>query len=229
VKRRTLIRIVSLALVLALPAAAMAGASVQNGSFEGDDTVGSFVTLSGGSTAIAGWSVSTGSVDWIGTYWSHHDGLKSLDLNGLAPGAVSQTLTTTANSSYLVAFWMAANPTCGAAIKTLDVSATGAATVGYQFDSSGRTRSNMGWTLHTYAFTAVGSATQLAFSSTTPGSCGPALDLVAITQSTTPTKADCKAGGWRSMADGYGNRFRNQGDCVSHFATNGRNPGAGTR
>ena len=41
-----------------------------------------------------------------------------------------------------------------------------------------------------------------------------------------PTKDDCKHGGWRTMIDGAGNHFKNQGDCVSYFATKGKNPGA---
>jgi hypothetical protein len=37
----------------------------------------------------------------------------------------------------------------------------------------------------------------------------------------------CKKGGWQDMEDADGNSFKNQGDCVSHFATGGKNPGAG--
>jgi hypothetical protein len=37
----------------------------------------------------------------------------------------------------------------------------------------------------------------------------------------------CKNGGWMTMTDGNGNPFKNQGDCVSHFSTSGRNPGNG--
>jgi hypothetical protein len=40
-------------------------------------------------------------------------------------------------------------------------------------------------------------------------------------------KAQCKKGGWMTMTDADGNSFKNQGDCVSHFATGGKNPGAG--
>ena len=57
------------------------------------------------------------------------------------------------------------------------------------------------------------------------GPYGPALDNVVVTE-TVPTKDDCKHGGWRTMIDGAGNHFKNQGDCVSYFATKGKNPGA---
>ncbi len=41
------------------------------------------------------------------------------------------------------------------------------------------------------------------------------------------TANDCKKGGWMDMEDADGNSFKNQGDCVSYFATGGKNPGAG--
>lgn len=37
-----------------------------------------------------------------------------------------------------------------------------------------------------------------------------------------PTKDSCKNNGWQSMTVGTAS-FKNQGDCVSYFATNGRN------
>lgn len=38
-------------------------------------------------------------------------------------------------------------------------------------------------------------------------------------------KDDCKKGGWQNLADGDGNEFVNQGDCVSFVASNGRTQG----
>jgi hypothetical protein len=56
-------------------------------------------------------------------------------------------------------------------------------------------------------------------------------DITNITvngQVQTPTpqaaKDQCKNGGWRNFTSP---RFKNQGDCVSYFATGGRNPGNG--
>ena len=44
-----------------------------------------------------------------------------------------------------------------------------------------------------------------------------------------PTKADCKNGGWQNFdgQNGSPGPFKNQGDCVSFFATNGKNGGNG--
>jgi hypothetical protein len=45
----------------------------------------------------------------------------------------------------------------------------------------------------------------------------------AACHSPTPTKGACKKGGWRLLTDASGTPFKNQGDCVSYVATNGRN------
>jgi ephrin receptor-like protein len=43
-----------------------------------------------------------------------------------------------------------------------------------------------------------------------------------------PTTIDqCKDGGWQQLADANGTPFKNQGDCVSYVATDGRNPANG--
>ena len=90
---------------------------------------------------------------------------------------------------------------------------------------TGNTLSNMDWTPETYTFLAPSASTTLSFVSTTAGAWGPAIDNVVITE-TVPTKSDCKDGGWQAMIDNAGNHFKNQGDCVSYFATGGKNLGA---
>jgi hypothetical protein len=42
-----------------------------------------------------------------------------------------------------------------------------------------------------------------------------------------PTKSDCKDGGWQNLTDNNGQHFKNQGDCVSYFATGGKAGGNG--
>jgi len=41
------------------------------------------------------------------------------------------------------------------------------------------------------------------------------------------TKDSCKNGGWQDLEDANGQPFKNQGDCVSYFATGGKNEGSG--
>jgi hypothetical protein len=40
------------------------------------------------------------------------------------------------------------------------------------------------------------------------------------------TKDDCKSGAWMTLEDSAGNGFKNQGDCVSFVATDGKNLGS---
>lgn len=53
------------------------------------------------------------------------------------------------------------------------------------------------------------------------------IDSNTYTYEPSPTKDSCKKDGWKNLQDANGNSFKNQGDCVSYFATNGKNPGNG--
>jgi choice-of-anchor C domain-containing protein len=199
-----------------------------NGSFETGTYVdggSGFEQLNAGDTSITGWTVDAGSVDWIGTYWTAQDGSMSIDMSGAAAGAISQTFATTIGNSYSVSFSLSGNPAGPPVVKTLDVSATGGTVAQYTFDTTGSTLLDMHWTQETYSFLATSASTTLSFISTTASAWGPAIDNVVVTE-TIPTKSDCKHGGWQTMIDGAGNHFKNQGDCVSYFATGGKNPGA---
>ena len=110
-------------------------------------------------------------------------------------------------------------------MKTLEVSATGGAVGLYSYDVTGNDLTNMNWRPETYSFLATSASATLSFVSTTAGAFGPAIDNVVVTEDV-PEKDDCKQGGWQSMIDNAGNSFKNQGDCVSYFATKGKNLGA---
>jgi choice-of-anchor C domain-containing protein len=213
---------------ISMAGSAFAFSGVSNGSFEaGTFTANPFDTLPAGSTAITDWTVDSGSIDWIGSYWQAADGSRSIDLNGNETGAISQTLTTTIGNTYVVTFDLSGNTDCPPTAKTLTVGATGAPPASYTFDTAvvGNSRVDMKWVAQTYTFLATNSSSVLAFTSTTAGPCGPALDNVSVTENV-PTANDCKKGGWHSLIDAFGNGFKNQGDCVSYFATGGKNLGS---
>ena len=213
---------------IALAGATLAFTGPTNGSFETGTYVDGgfgFEPLNAGDTSITGWTVDAGSVDWIGNYWLAQDGSMSIDLSGADAGSISQTLATTIGNTYTVSFFLSGNPAGPPTVKTLDVSATGGVTAGYTYDTTGNDLTNMNWTPETYTFLATSASTTLSFVSTTAGPYGPAIDNVVITE-TVPTKSDCKDGGWHDMIDNAGNHFKNQGDCVSYFATGGKNLGA---
>lgn len=228
-KRRPIVS-AALALVasMSLAGSAFAVTSVVNGGFEdGTPSANPFDTLVPGDTRLTGWTIESGSVDWIGSYWQPSEGSRSIDLTGFDAGAISQTLTTTIGNTYVVTFDLSGNPAGPPTIKTLTVGATGAPTTAYTFDTAavGNTLADMMWVSQTYTFLATSTSSVLTFTSTTAGFYGPALDNVTVTENV-PTVADCKNGGWATMIDTQGNGFKNQGDCVSFFATKGKNLGS---
>ena len=213
--------------------AAFAGAT--NGSFEnGSNDPVTYEQLPAGSAVLTGWTISTGSIDWIGTYWPAAAGKKSLDMNGGSPGAISQVLATTIGKTYDVTFALSANPEGPVAAYALTVAATGATSKAFTFDRAvnGNTLSNMMWQAKKYSFTATSATTTLSFASgVAAGPHGPTLDNVVVTEkvassSTGGPGAACKSGSWKTMVDKAGTHFRNQGDCVSYYASKGKNPGA---
>jgi len=118
--------LVAVLLLLAGSAAAAFG-GLTNGSFEtGTHSSGSFDALAAGNTNLTDWSIDSGSIDWIGSYWQAADGSRSLDLNGVEPGTISQTLATTVDNTYTVTFFLSGNPAGGPLAKTLTVGASGA-------------------------------------------------------------------------------------------------------
>jgi choice-of-anchor C domain-containing protein len=226
---------------MSMATTALAFSGISNGSFEAGTFSGAPIDeLTTGSSALTDWTIASGSIDAIGSYWVASDGLRSIDLNGGGPGAISQALATTVGNTYTVSFDLSGNPVCGPVIKTGTISATGGPSGALSFDTSlaGNTPADMKWVAQTFVFVATTAPTTLTFASTTDGPCGPALDNVVVTETApTPeppppasepaTLADCKDGGWMALVDGAENHFKNQGDCVSYVASDGRNVAAG--
>jgi len=205
--------------VYTISAALATSSLVLNGSFENGANPGSFITVHPGDTSIDNWSVVSGDVDYIGTYWQSSDGNRSIDMTGDMPGAIMQNVPTLAGALYTVSFDLSGNPACAPSLKSLNVD-TGSTPMNFTYDTAvmGNTTSDMKWVPESFDFSATSAMTPLTFTSLTPGFCGPALDNVAVTQVLPTTKGECKDGGW--MAYGV---FKNQGDCISFVATNGKN------
>lgn len=158
---------------------------VTNGSFEnGTYPAGNppFATLGAGSTAITGWTVTSGSIDWIHSYWQPEDGEYSIDLSGNSPGglAISTNLATVAGQTYELSFWLAGNPDGPPTIKPLTVT-VGGVNYMFTFDETGHSRPAMGWQHETLTFIATGT-TSLQFTSTSGSAYGPALDNVSVSE-----------------------------------------------
>jgi choice-of-anchor C domain-containing protein len=203
---------------------------VSNGSFESGDydsneagpgTTG-WETIYPGDIDIDDWTVGLDSVDWIGG-WNAAEGDLSVDLSGDAVGSVSQILSTTAGSNYLVSFDLSGNSHCGSVIKTVNVEIDGT-TESFTFDSSLNTSVwDVAWIPQWFSFTATSGSSALTFTSATAGACGPAIDNVSVVGTPLPLNtSDCKKGHWASYE-----MFKNQGDCVSYVATDGKNQPSG--
>lgn len=163
--------------------AAQAANLLRNGSFEiGRNPGRYFSMLYPGATAINGWTVTRGSIDYIGGYWQPADGNRSIDLNGRDAGEIAQTFSTTVGQTYLVTFALAGNPENLPLLKEMRVAAAGQS-ADFSFDIIGNSFSEMGWRQTSWQFTAVDTETTLKFlslSNTKPRAYGAALDNVSV-------------------------------------------------
>ena len=184
-------------LAAALPATASAAAFINGGFEDASFNPGSFATLANGSTAINGWVVTGDSIDYIGSYWQHAEGNRSIDLNGNFPGGIQQTFDTIAGKEYVVKFSLAGNPDGSPAQKIVSTIANGNASQDYVFDATGNTKASMGWEEFTYKFVAGAPTTTLSFTSAIGGAYGAALDAVSVSAVPEPST-------WAMMILGIG-------------------------
>ena len=104
---------------------------------------------------------------------------------GEAPGSLSQDLLTEKNLTYTITFDMSGNPGGGPAEKSITVTAGGnSENFTYNVAAKGTTFANMQYTTYAFKFKATGSTTKLTFASTTPGSYGPVVDNLVISNVT---------------------------------------------
>ncbi|MGH7150154.1 MAG: choice-of-anchor C family protein, partial [Planctomycetota bacterium] len=153
-----------------------------NGSFETGPAIpaGGSMPLPVGSTAVGGWTVVLDAVDYVGATWPSYEGVRSIDLNGIAPGGVEQAFATSPGGTYLVTFFLAGDPTCAPAVKTVQVSAAGQS-ANFTFDTTGASLADIRWNAREWTFAAAAATTTLQFASLTPGACGPVVDGVRVT------------------------------------------------
>jgi choice-of-anchor C domain-containing protein len=151
-----------------------------NGSFEEGPEPGMFKPLDVGSTAIKGWTVTRGQIDYIGAFWQAADGKRSIDLHG-SPGygGIAQTFATDKGQKYRVTFALSCTP--GTGEKKIAVRAAGKKSE-FRCDGSKTTKQDMRWVTHSWEFTAVSDRTTLEIHTleTTDPEQGPALDNVSV-------------------------------------------------
>lgn len=183
---------------LAFSGGAASAASIVNGSFETGPTPGAFLTLGTGDTSITGWTVSAGTIDYIGTYWTAQDGVRSIDLAGNSPGALSQSFATNIGQTYRITYWIGRNPDGGVNPRTGYIDVGGGQTQ-FLYSGSG-TRADMQWQQEFFNFTATGATTTLTLAAdpqTAGQFFGPAIDNISIALVPEPAA-------WALMIVGFG-------------------------
>ena len=158
-----------------------------NRSFETGMDPGEAKVLPPGSTAIEGWTVVGGNISYVGAKWKPSQGVRSIGLP--CGGGISQTFKTDPKEKYEVRFSMAGDPDAVPAVKSVEVS-FGATRRVFTFDTTGHSRTEMGWDSRTWLFTAAEETTTLAFHSPKEGCSTPAVDNVRVMPGDGAVKAD---------------------------------------
>lgn len=133
---------------------------VKDGSFESAPSGGLFTPLNN-PTALPYWTIGANSINITGSSdWVAENGSLSIDLSGNAPGSISQHITDTSGARYDLCFYLGGNLDHGPTVKKMSVrwGPTGATTIAtYTFNTSGSTRTHMGWVLEIHGLTGDGS------------------------------------------------------------------------
>ncbi|MFH1754609.1 MAG: choice-of-anchor C family protein, partial [Candidatus Latescibacterota bacterium] len=163
-----------------------------NGSFEAGPDPGESLQIDPGSTDITEWLVIRDQIDYMGSYWVHAHGQRSLDLDGsVGQGGISQALSTKPGKSYRVSFYLAGDPNGSPQLKQMGIESAGYSYSNYWFDVTTTTVADMGWAYIEWDFIANDTVTTLQFYSMDPppNSYGPALDHVVVTEIMAPVDA----------------------------------------
>lgn len=177
------VALISSAIALSAGASSAANLIVNGGFNVGGTLNGGFQTPGVGSSALAGWTIYFGNVDWITGYWQSSDGDGfSVDMDGTTRGGISQTINTVIGKTYNLTFDMSGNPDAGPDTDTLNVFADVFLPDATYTVGGSNSRSNMGWSQRSYTFTANATSTVIAFQSDSRNLCcyGAAIDNVSV-------------------------------------------------
>ncbi|MGO9963898.1 MAG: DUF642 domain-containing protein [Acidimicrobiales bacterium] len=151
-------------------------------------------TLPSAVNSIQGWTVGANSVDVMGhAYWkplppSSPGGSQSVDLSGGAPGSVSQTVSTTAGSSYLLKWFASGNYGCGRSTKVMHVFWDSKLIASPSIDTGGPAAGKMVWFSESKVVVASSTQSVLMFADATPDKspCGAVVADVSLTAAANP-------------------------------------------
>jgi choice-of-anchor C domain-containing protein len=160
----------SVAVLISGGALSPASAAIVYSNYFTGGPVGSpgYVTEGTGST-FDGFTVSSGSVDLIGSYWRAPIApiatAGSVDLDGTSPGAITLTTNVTlAAGTYALDFYLSGNPDGLPTTKQVDVG-VGGVSQDFTYTLNGNTHTDMKYVLEQVDFTTTGGVLPLSFMS----------------------------------------------------------------
>jgi hypothetical protein len=149
-----------------------------------------FTTFPTGSTIGSGWKVTAGSVDVVSNSFpatfatKPASGKQCIDMDGLAPGTLSQNVATVSGHRYLLKFSYTPTPFAGGGspdTRQLAVQFGGTTIVTLSKSVVGSNPASPPWTTVTYLVTAKSSASAVTFVAKSAGTLGMAIDAVSLT------------------------------------------------
>ncbi|MEM1079272.1 MAG: DUF642 domain-containing protein [Pseudomonadota bacterium] len=184
------------ALLLPLSALQAQAVSVTNGGFEDPKTTVNVYSVP--ANPMPGWTVASGNVEIIRSpTWAPSEGEQSLDLNGVRPGTIQQTVDGfTVGSDYELIFDMGGNFFVGGSTRSANVS-IGQTTGSFTYTRvAGESASAFTWEEKKLSFTAEAESLLLSFSDTSgAAAAGAALDNIRIVDLGGMTPIPLPAGG----------------------------------
>ncbi|AQQ69747.1 hypothetical protein SMSP2_00081 [Limihaloglobus sulfuriphilus] len=162
---------------------------IVNSGFEDPAVTATAYNLTG--TDIPGWVIPDGyAVDLAhpSDKWVAASGDQSLALNALTYGKITQQIATIPQAIYELTFMYAGNPAIEGGIAKTLVTAAGSSQQ-YDFDTTGYTHADMGWTQQVLVFAATDNVTTVSFESLIDGINSPAIDDVSVVMTQIPEPA----------------------------------------
>jgi hypothetical protein len=158
---------------------------IVNGNFSRPAEGSTYEAVYPSAQEIPGWTVGGDSVDVIGRgYWAPPAGSppksQSLQLCSSAPGSITQTVRTTAGTSYLLTWYEAGNPQGGPGVKVMGVSWDKAPRDYPAPSTKGHSLKDMGWSRKSRVVVASSAQSVLVFADATPGSYGAVVADVSL-------------------------------------------------
>lgn len=154
-----------------------------------------FTTFTAPAAVGPGWKVTAGSVDIVSnapgvTYSTKPaSGKQLIDMDGLAPGTLTQSVPTVAARRYLLTFSWTATPFRGGGpdVRMMDVQFGGKTIVSLSKSVVGLTSTAPGWQSSQFLVTATSSSSAVTFIAKSPGTLGMAIDKVSLVAAPTGT------------------------------------------